>query len=39
MEGFCKWFRHNQNDIDFIVNIVLMVYARWGMDLIQEFGG
>lgn len=24
MEGFCKWFRHNQNDIDFIINIVLI---------------
>ena len=25
MEGFCKWFRHDQNDIDFVINIVLIV--------------
>ena len=28
MEGFCKWFRHNQNDIDFIMNIVLIAMTN-----------
>lgn len=28
MEGFCKWFRHNQNDIDFIMNIVLIAITN-----------
>lgn len=24
MEGFCKWFRHNLDDLDFVLNLVLI---------------
>ena len=35
MEGFCKWFRHELDDIDFVLNLVWIASTHGGWLIIM----